>query len=109
MKIAEKMAIGNQCLGALTSTKTVGVVFAAWISMDHNYQQLDMQALLDLLAEETQNFTKAFVSGKQEEMLHYRARTDALVVEIKRRKNDVNLPPTGSIEIPPNDYFEVAT
>jgi hypothetical protein len=77
--------------------------------MDQNYQQLDLQELLDLLARETQNFTKAFVHGMQEEILHYKATTDALVAEIRRRKKDVVLPPTGNLEIPPNDYFEVAT
>ena len=90
-------------------TKTVGVIFAVVIAMDQNYQQLDLQTLVDLLAEETQRYTKAFTSGTQDEIIRYKASTDALVAEIKRRKKEEFFPAEIGLEIPPNDYFEVST
>jgi len=54
--------------------------------MAHNYRQLDLQTLIDLLAEETQNYTKAFVSGRLQDCDQHRATIDALVEEINIRK-----------------------
>ena len=54
--------------------------------MDHNYQQLDLQTLIDLLAGETQKYTKAFVSGNSKEVEQQRVIIDDLVEEINIRK-----------------------
>ena len=89
--------------------KAVGVIFAAYICMNQNYQQLDLQTLIDLLAEETQRYTKAFTSGTQDEIMHYKATTDALVAEIRGRKKEEFLQPGLSLEIPPNDYFTTSS
>jgi hypothetical protein len=86
----------------------IGVIFAVPMSMDQNYQQLDLQTLIDLLAEETRQYTKAFISGTQDEIRRYKANTDSLVAEINRRKKEEDLPPTVGLDIPPNDYFEVS-
>lgn len=54
--------------------------------MHHNYQQLDLQTLIDLLAEETEKYTKAFISGNLQDGTQHRATIDALVEEIHIRK-----------------------
>lgn len=54
--------------------------------MVHNYQQLDLQTLIDLLAEETEKYTKAFVSGSLKESAQHGATINALVEEINIRK-----------------------
>ncbi|OQP57719.1 hypothetical protein A3860_08800 [Niastella vici] len=54
--------------------------------MHQKYQHLDLQTLVDLLAEETQKYTKAFISGKPEEVKQQRIIIDFLVEEIKNRK-----------------------
>ncbi|NII26325.1 hypothetical protein HB364_14635 [Pseudoflavitalea sp. X16] len=77
--------------------------------MDRNYQQLDLPTLVDLLAEETQRFTRAFISGTQDEILQYKASTDALVAEINRRKKEASLPSMTDSPIPPNDPVETPT
>jgi hypothetical protein len=59
--------------------------------MDHNYQQLELQTLFDLLAEETEKFTKAFVSSKQGDLAQHKVIID-VISEIKRRKQGHLLP-----------------
>ena len=56
------------------------------IFMDHQYQQFYLQALIDLLAEETEKYTKAFVSGSSNESAQHGAIINALVEEINIRK-----------------------
>ncbi|MBO9204943.1 MULTISPECIES: hypothetical protein [Niastella] len=55
--------------------------------MHHNYQQLDLQTLIDLLAEETEKYTNAFIIGSLKESNQQRAIINALVEEINIRKN----------------------
>jgi hypothetical protein len=59
--------------------------------MDDNYQQLDLQSLLDLLAEETEKYTKAFTSGNSAETTNSRTKVNALIAEIYQRKGLLNL------------------
>ncbi|MFL5745631.1 MAG: hypothetical protein ACJ751_13250 [Niastella sp.] len=54
--------------------------------MAHNYRQLDLQTLIDLLAEETEKYTKAFVNGSLKESDQHGANINALVEEINIRK-----------------------
>lgn len=54
--------------------------------MHENLQQFDFQALIDLLAEETEKYTKAFISGDQKKTAEHRVVLDALVSEINFRK-----------------------
>lgn len=54
--------------------------------MAHNYQLLDLQTLIDLLAEETEKYTKAFVTGSSKESAQHGAIINALVEEINIRK-----------------------
>lgn len=56
--------------------------------MYQNYQQLELQTLIDLLAEETQKYTKAFISGNSKEVDQQRTIIDALVEEINTRKRE---------------------
>jgi len=56
--------------------------------MHHNYQQLDLHMLIDLLAEETQKYTKAFISGYSPDVEKQKATIDALVGEINVRKQN---------------------
>jgi hypothetical protein len=58
----------------------------------HEYQQLDIQALIDLLANETQEYTRAYARGAQDEIAVKRIIMDALIAEIKRRKKEDVLP-----------------
>ena len=60
--------------------------------MHHDYQQLELQTLIDLLAEETKEYTKAFISGRLRDGIQHRAIIDALVEEIQIRKRAVMLP-----------------
>jgi hypothetical protein len=60
--------------------------------MDRDLQQLELQTLLDLLAEETQNYTKAFISGALTEVKDRKVTIDALITEIKTRKKTVAPP-----------------
>ena len=57
--------------------------------MVHNYQQLDLQTLIDLLAAETEKYTKAFVNGSLKENDQHGATINALVEEINIRKRDI--------------------
>jgi hypothetical protein len=54
--------------------------------MDDRYQQLDLQSLLDLLAEETEKYTKAFTSGDLTGSTNSKTKVDALITEIHQRK-----------------------
>jgi len=54
--------------------------------MEGYYQHLDLHSLLELLAEETEKYTKAFAIGSSKESNQYRAIIDALVEEINIRK-----------------------
>ena len=54
--------------------------------MDDNYQQLNLQEFLDLLAGETEKYTKAFASGNSTETDNCRTKVAALIEEINRRK-----------------------
>jgi hypothetical protein len=54
--------------------------------MHHNYQQLDMQTLIDLLAEETKKYTKALIVGSSNEIGQQRAIINILIEEIHIRK-----------------------
>ena len=58
----------------------------------HHYQHLDLQALIDLLAIETQEYTKATTRGVQQEIAMRRAVMESLIAEIKARKKEDNLP-----------------
>lgn len=54
--------------------------------MHQKYQHLDLQTLVDLLAEETQKYTKAFINGKSDVVEQQRIIIDFLVEEINNRK-----------------------
>lgn len=58
----------------------------------HDYQQLDLQALIDLLATETQEYTRAFTRGELEEVKVKRIVIEALIAEIRLRKKEDVLP-----------------
>jgi hypothetical protein len=58
----------------------------------HHYQHLDLQALIDLLATETQEYTKAFTRGAQQEIAMRRTVMESLIAEIKARKKEDILP-----------------
>lgn len=60
-------------------------------SMDENYRQLEMQQLLDLLAEETEKNTKAFACGNSIETAYYRTKVNAIIAEINQRKDALHL------------------
>ena len=54
--------------------------------MQPDFRPLELQTLIDLLAEETQKYTRAFIAGNQQVTAIHRATIDALVEEINRRK-----------------------
>ena len=56
--------------------------------MQKGFQPADLQTLIDLLAEETQKYTRAFISGNQQVAAIHRSTIDALVEEINRRRNE---------------------
>lgn len=58
--------------------------------MELNYQQLDLATLLDLLAEETEKYTKAYTGGDSAETEKSRIKVNALIAEIYQRKGLVN-------------------
>lgn len=74
--------------------------------MDHNYQQLDLQTLFDLLAEETEKFTKAFVSSKQGDLAHHKVIID-VISEIKRRKQGHLLPANLKLENASDSFSDI--
>lgn len=63
--------------------------------MHQDYQQFDLQTLIDLLAEETEKYTKAFISSNSQNGGQHRATIDALVEEINIRKRDAAHHPAG--------------
>ena len=79
------------------------------IFMDHQYQQFYLQALIDLLAEETEKYTRASVSGKVNDIAHHKAVIDALIVEIKRRKQEGNLSSYIDSPIPESNGSEASS
>ena len=58
-------------------------------NMQNGFQLIELQTLIDLLAEETQKYTRAFISGNQKVAGIHRSTIDALVEEINRRKKTV--------------------
>jgi len=54
--------------------------------MYHNFHQLSLQKLIDLLAEETQKYTKAIRTSNSKEVDLQRSKIDFLVEEINSRK-----------------------
>jgi hypothetical protein len=60
--------------------------------MHQHYQQFDLQTLIDLLAKETQAYTKAFIGGRLQDGEQHRATIDALIEEIQIRKRGALLP-----------------
>jgi hypothetical protein len=68
---------------------SIGLIFDVFTGMHHTYQQLDLQTLIDLLAEETERYTKAFIIGSLKESRQHRAIINELVEEIKFRKREV--------------------
>ena len=74
-----------------------------------DYQQLDLQSLIDLLAKETEQYTKAFIGGKQEALAVHKITIDALVAEITRRKKAQSSPPDQDITPLQNDSIELSS
>jgi hypothetical protein len=70
------------------------------------YQQFEFQTLIDLLAEETEKYTRCFTSGKITEATDHKAAIDALVEEIKRRKSGESIAPTKWLQGLPGDFRE---
>jgi hypothetical protein len=71
--------------------------------MDLNYQHLDLQFLLDLLATETEKYTKAFISGDLTGAQNTKTKVDALITEIHQRKQNgllTEIEVKGSSEFP---------
>jgi hypothetical protein len=66
--------------------------YCCYKRMHHHYQQLDLQTLIDLLAEETEKYTRAFVSGSSKENNQQRVIINELVEEILVRKRGAKLP-----------------
>jgi hypothetical protein len=60
--------------------------------MQPDFRPLELQVLIDLLAEETQKYTRAFSSGNQAVISIHRATIDALVKEINLRKQNPTFP-----------------
>jgi hypothetical protein len=61
-------------------------MFVPLIVMHQDYQQSDLQTLIDLLAEETEKYTKAYIGGNSKLVEQQRTIIDFLVQEIKMRK-----------------------
>ena len=80
-----------------------------YIFMDHQHQQLYLQALIDLLAEETQKYTRASISGKVNDIAQHKAVIDALVVEIKRRKQEGDVSSYPNLPIPESNGSETSS
>jgi hypothetical protein len=58
--------------------------------MDVYYQHLDLKSLLDLLAEETEKYRKAFISGDSSETAYYLTKVNNIIAEIYQRKEPFN-------------------
>lgn len=74
--------------------------------MDQNFQQLDLPSLIDLLAEETEKYTKAFISGNLLEFAYHRAKMEALIAEIEQRKQGKFLLAEPGLEGPPDNISD---
>jgi hypothetical protein len=81
------------------------VQFLYRIDMHHNYQQPDLQTLIDLLAEETEKYTKGFVIGSSKESNQHRAVINALVEEINFIKTGVIHHDEGPGDLKTSDDF----
>jgi hypothetical protein len=69
------------------------------------YQQ-DVQALVDLLAEETEQYTRHFISGNIAEAADRKAVIDALIIEIRRRKSSSEVEdPSEQLQILRGDHL----
>ncbi|OQP49959.1 hypothetical protein [Niastella populi] len=55
--------------------------------MQPDFKAIELQTLIDLLADETQQYTRAFISGNQQIAAIHRSTIDSLVEEINRRRN----------------------
>lgn len=55
--------------------------------MQPDFKAIELQTLIDLLAEETQKYTRAFISGNQLVAAIHRSTIDSLVEEINSRRN----------------------
>jgi hypothetical protein len=77
--------------------------------MDKHLQQLDLSALVDWLAEETQQYTRAFISSAfNENTLRHKETIEMLIAEIRRRKKEGLLPPKVMQGLPPNDFETIS-
>lgn len=56
-------------------------------SMQPDFKAIELQTLIDLLADETQQYTRAFICGNQVVAAIHRSTIDSLVEEINRRRN----------------------
>jgi hypothetical protein len=93
-------------LAVIKISLVMGFNFACTVFMDDNYQQLDLQSLLDLLAEETEKHTKAFKSGDSAETVNSRTKVNALIAEIYQRKGLLNRDKT--VESSPDSTTDAA-
>jgi lipid A disaccharide synthetase len=75
--------------------------------MDEHFWKLDFQALVDLLAEETQLYTQAFIGSRQSDIDRHKTIIKAIIAEIDSRRSN-GLPPDLVATLPPNDFFEGA-
>ena len=64
--------------------------------MDDNYQQFDLQSLLDLLAVETERYTRVFTTGDHIETAFCRMKVNAIITEIHKRKDP--FPPENKVQ-----------
>jgi hypothetical protein len=76
------------------------------MDMDQNFQQPDLQSLIDLLAGETEQYTKAFISGNQLEAAYHRAKMKALIAEIEQKKQVNFLPANNRLESSPDNISD---
>ena len=69
------------------------------------YQQ-DVQALVDLLAEETEKYTKHFISSNITKAADHKAIIDGLIIEIRRWKSSSEMEkPSERLRTLPNDHL----
>jgi hypothetical protein len=64
--------------------------------MQPDFRPFELQTLIDLLAEETQKYTRAFISGNLNVTAIHRSTIDALVEEINSRKKSSQSTVSGS-------------
>ena len=75
--------------------------------MDPNSQQLDFQSFIDLLAEETEKYSKAFISGNLLESAYHRAKMEALIAQIEQRKQRKFQSTDLGLENPPDNILRL--